>query len=221
MCWLVRRLDRWLHLVQIRCGPIMALASWQLPWRRRNCTLSIMALWTAPRSQCMTKSSHGCRVLWRINVGPISNRHQHVCIDNRTKRRSGLCVGLSRQRSMVQASVAALLFLTEVFRLCTCSPEGLFPEGQARIKTNIFINSFIYLFYMQSSTYILNQNLQGDDIYIFCSFPSCKLYSPPYTSHTYVIKCILENHDTRDLVCETLSFERCIDTGLLTCAMSG
>jgi len=35
---------------------------------------------------------------------------------------------LSRQRSIVQASTAALLFLTEVFGLCTCSLQGLYLE---------------------------------------------------------------------------------------------
>ena len=50
-------------------------------------------------------------------------------------------VGLSRQRSMVQASTAALLFFTEDFELCTCSSQGHFPEmGQARIETNVLFN---------------------------------------------------------------------------------
>jgi len=44
---------------------------------------------------------------------------------------------------MVQASTAALLFLNEIFGLCTCSLQGLFPEmGQAKTETNSL--SFIY-----------------------------------------------------------------------------
>ena len=46
---------------------------------------------------------------------------------------------------MVQALTATLLFLTEVFELCTCSPSRLFHGmGQARIETNIYL--IFYLF---------------------------------------------------------------------------
>jgi len=42
---------------------------------------------------------------------------------------------------MVRASTAALPFLTEVFGLCTCSLQGLFPGmGQARIEN--YFNAF-------------------------------------------------------------------------------
>lgn len=50
------------------------------------------------------------------------------------------------QRSMLQASTAAHLILTEVFGIRTCSPQGLIlGVGLARIETNIFISIIMVL----------------------------------------------------------------------------
>ena len=58
----------------------------------------------------------------------------YYCNCNRSKRRSGECVGLSRQRSMVRVSTATLLgglFLIEVFGLLPVAPPMSFPWNWA------------------------------------------------------------------------------------------
>ena len=59
-------------------------------------------------------------------------------LHNGSKRRSVYCVSLPRQRSMVQASTDAVLLLTELFGLCTCSLQGLFL---AETETNLFLRT--------------------------------------------------------------------------------
>lgn len=69
--------------------------------------------------------------------------HVSLCVVNEAtylqlKSTLHYSVGLSRQRSMVRASTASLLFLVEVFKLCTCSPQGFSLEWDRRELKHFF-----------------------------------------------------------------------------------
>ena len=76
-------------------------------------------------------------------------------------------------KAKVQAWTAALLFLTDVIKDCTCSLQGLSPGmGHARIETDLFIYLFIIsldsdAFYYNHRYFILQRHEEKQFIYLF------------------------------------------------------